>query len=239
MHGNGVLAELEVRHSRPIAPTRRVALGKRVLPVDPAPGAGAVLLAGIVARFLPEVDESFHDDYLSLLGQLEKDAHTPQPRLRHRFQRDTVGLTCSVHRLEQSGGYLHLRLQDDKAAPEQHVLAAAYAAGKLTAKYRPSTMSLMRRAEAWVGPTDASLIAYLTGRDQSLIASANIGDPVGWALGTLGFEQLTIDDNPHHRLVQQRFRDLLRTAHPDTGGAHNGAARRIADLSEARRILLS
>ncbi len=233
------MAELEVHHSRPIAPTRRVALGKRVLPVDPAPGAGGILLAGIVARFLPEVDESFHDDYLDLLDQLEKDAHTPQPRLRHRFQRDTVGLTRSVHKIERFGGHLRFWFEAGKGAPEQHVLAAAYAAGKLSERYRPATMGLMRRAEAWSGPADATLIAYLVGRDQDFLVTASMADPVGWALGTLGFEQLNLTASPQRDQVQQRFRDLLRTAHPDTGGTDDHAAKRIADLSEARRILLS
>ena len=37
----------------------------------------------------------------------------------------------------------------------------------------------------------------------------------------------------------QQFRDLLRVAHPDHGGASDDAAQRIADLTEARRILLA
>ena len=39
--------------------------------------------------------------------------------------------------------------------------------------------------------------------------------------------------------VQRRFRDALRAAHPDHGGATDDAAKRINDLTEARRILLS
>jgi hypothetical protein len=35
-----LLSELEIWHSRPVTPTRRVALGNLVLPVDPAPGFG-------------------------------------------------------------------------------------------------------------------------------------------------------------------------------------------------------
>jgi curved DNA-binding protein CbpA len=44
---------------------------------------------------------------------------------------------------------------------------------------------------------------------------------------------------PDRSEVQQRFRDLLREAHPDHGGAHDDAAHRIAELAEARRILLA
>ncbi len=53
-----LLAELEIRHSRPIAPTRRVALGEDVfLPTEPAPGFGGILLACIVATFGQELDD--------------------------------------------------------------------------------------------------------------------------------------------------------------------------------------
>ena len=44
-----LLAELEVWHTRPAVPTRRIALGHMVLPVDPAPGFGGLLLGSIVA----------------------------------------------------------------------------------------------------------------------------------------------------------------------------------------------
>ncbi len=38
--------------------------------------------------------------------------------------------------------------------------------------------------------------------------------------------------------MQDRFRDLLRDAHPDHGGDVDDAAQRITELTEARRILL-
>ena len=38
-----ILAELEAYQSRPIAPTRRLALGELNLPCDPAPGFGGIL----------------------------------------------------------------------------------------------------------------------------------------------------------------------------------------------------
>ena len=47
-----LLAELEVFHSRPIAPTRRVAVGVAVLPTAPAPGFGGLLLSEITGREL-------------------------------------------------------------------------------------------------------------------------------------------------------------------------------------------
>jgi DnaJ-class molecular chaperone len=44
---------------------------------------------------------------------------------------------------------------------------------------------------------------------------------------------------PSKRVVQRRFRSLLREAHPDHGGITDEAANRIAELTEARRILLA
>jgi hypothetical protein len=52
-----LLAELEVWHSRPFTPTRRVALGHLVLPADPPPGFGGLLLGTVVAAHLGGVNE--------------------------------------------------------------------------------------------------------------------------------------------------------------------------------------
>jgi hypothetical protein len=229
---------LEIHHSRPIAPTRRVALGRRVLPIDPAPGPGGLLLAGIVARFLPDVDTDFHDDYLRLLYQLQRGERITQPRLRHRLQQDVVGLTRSRHRLERDEGKLRFVFHTNRGAPEQYVLAAAYAAGALAYVDRPPIMDLMRKAEKWVGPVDGKLIAHLTGRADGFASKAGMGDPFGWAMGLLGFDLAGIGQPPKDE-IQQRFRELLRTAHPDTArGDDVDPAQRIADLTEARRILL-
>ena len=55
-----------------------------------------------------------------------------------------------------------------------------------------------------------------------------------WALAVLGLAS----DTAERALVQARFRELLREAHPDHGGASADAAHRINELTEARRILL-
>jgi DnaJ-class molecular chaperone len=39
--------------------------------------------------------------------------------------------------------------------------------------------------------------------------------------------------------VQHRFRRLIRLAHPDHGAESTGAAERMAELAEARELLLS
>jgi curved DNA-binding protein CbpA len=49
---------------------------------------------------------------------------------------------------------------------------------------------------------------------------------------------LHADTVVEHTDVQRRFRRLLRVAHPDQGGVSVGAAERIAELREARELLL-
>ena len=61
-----LLAELEIHHSRPAQPTRRLALGHLVLPVDPPPGLGGVLLGAVVA----EHSRSLGADDLADIGRL-------------------------------------------------------------------------------------------------------------------------------------------------------------------------
>src|ERR671913_2237823 len=92
------LAELEVFHSRPIAPTRRVALGHRDLPVSPAPGFGGILLGGVVAAFMPGLDPDLFDDLDRLTHQLEAGMRIPQPPPRHPPPQDPIGLPRSVPR---------------------------------------------------------------------------------------------------------------------------------------------
>jgi hypothetical protein len=237
-----VLAELEVYHSRPIAPTRRVALGRMQLPVQPAPGFGGILLGGIVAANIAGLDPELFDDLDVLTHQLQDGRRIPQPRLRHRFQTDRVGLTRSVHRLVGSGEDLDFDVEE-KAHPAQSVLAAVYAAGRLDWHARAVVMDVIRKAMRWSGAIDHTLVAHLSGLDRGRRWDPRaFGDPVTWALDILGLDGVTVPDTrplPERALVLRRFRDLLRDAHPDHGGATDEAAQRIADLTEARRILLA
>lgn len=235
-----ILAELEVFHSRPIAPTRRVALGRLDLPVSPAPGFGGILLGGIVAGHMEALDPELFDDLDRLTHQLQEGHRIPQPRLRHRFQTDRIGLTRTVHRLVGEGEDLAFELED-KGAAAQHVLAAVYAAGQLPLVARGRVMEAIRAAMRWSGGLDRTFVAHLSGLDRSRAWSARaFHDPVRWAVDVLGLavegELLVV---PPRADVQRRFRDLLREAHPDHGGARDDAAQRIAELSEARRILLA
>lgn len=231
-----LLAELEIWHSRPIAPTRRVALGRHVLPTDPAPGFGGLLLGAIVAKHMDELDPDFVPELTTLLVDLEEGRRIPQPRLRHRFQVDHIGLAKSRHRLLGHGDELDFSLVTE-GSPASQILGAAYAAGRLDPAQRGPVMEVLRRAMRWRGDIGPGFVGHLSGasgaRSRSVGAFAH---PELWALSVLGFGDGTV---PAKRDVQRRFRTLVRDAHPDHGGIEVGAAQRIADLSEARDILLA
>lgn len=230
------LAELELFCSRPHAPTRRVALGKSFLPCEPTPGFGGVLLGGVVARFLSEIDEEMIPDVKALTHELEAGRRVPQPRLRFRLQVDTVGLDAASHRLVSAGDVLAFEF-DERGAPEQQILGAIYAAAALTPSLRRPIMTVIRRAITWGGPVGPDLIASLSGFRGAVLGSRRaVGDPVQWALSCLGLP--TAASAPSPKDVQRSYRERLREVHPDHGAAVEGAAQRIAELSEARRILI-
>lgn len=229
------LAELEIVHSRPIAPTRRVALGDLNLPMEPAPGFGRILLGAVMAANIDALDLDLHDDLTALMALVERDGRVSQPRLRHRFQNDTVGLQRSVHRLHGRGESLEVEL-DDRGAPIPQVLGTVYAVATLPLEDRRPTMDVIRRGMRWRGEVGPRLLNYLSGQASWAGLPAAV-DPMVWALGVFGFD--AVDDGADRRVVQQRFRDLLRAAHPDHGGESEEAAQRIAELAEARRILLT
>ncbi len=235
------LAELQIHHSRPFAPTRRIALGASRLPVDPAPGPGGVLLGGVVAHHRDVLDEESVQSFLRLTMQLQEGQRIVQPRLRHRFQEDRHGLTRSRVRLHRQGEGLAIDF-DEHGTGMQLMLGAVYAAGALPPVSRRPVMDAIRKGLRWNGGLDRSLFAHLSGLDSGRDWSPDVyEDPVRWALQILG---MTAARNgavhlPERTLIQRRFRDLLREAHPDHGGDTDDAAQRINDLTEARRILLS
>jgi len=227
-----ILAELEVFHSRRIAPTRRVAVGESRLPTDPAPGFGGLLLGSLVASRIEELDPELYGDLHRLTAELEDGKRIPQPRLRYRFQADTHGLAKSRHRLLGQGEAIEFDFDEHDAA-EPQILAAVYAAGRLSAPARRGVMEAIRKGMRWRGPVGPQLISHLSGVVGARTWSPEaFADPHGWALGVLGLA------NADRRSIQRRFRELLREAHPDHGAETDGAAQRILDLTEARRILL-
>jgi hypothetical protein len=232
-----LLAELEVWHSRPFTPTRRVSLGHLVLPVDPPPGFGGILLGAVVAAHLGAVDLDLLPDLHRLVNEVERGQRILQPRLRHRFQVDRHGLARSTHRLVGRGEDISFELQNN-GTPLQQVLGAVYAAERLGPMSRHAVAAVLHKAMRWRGPIGPSLISYLAGvsgaRAESLIAFA---DPIAWALDVLGFEPGTV--KPSRRDVLMHFRGNLMNVHPDHGGDEAAASKLIGDLAEARRILLA
>jgi hypothetical protein len=231
-----LLAELEVWHSRPFTPTRRVALGHLVLPVEPPPGFGGLLLGAVVAAHLGAVDLDLLPDLHRLVNEVERGQRVVQPRLRHRFQVDRHGLAHSTHRLMGRGEDISFELENH-GSPLQQVLGAVYAAERLGPTSRHAVAGVLHKAMRWRGPIGPTLISYLAGvsgaRAESLMAFA---DPVAWALDVLGFEPGTV--RPARKDVLVRFRSQLMSVHPDHGGDETAASKLIGDLAEARRILL-
>ncbi|HUF32865.1 MAG TPA: hypothetical protein VMN58_06615 [Acidimicrobiales bacterium] len=232
-----LLAELEIWHSRPNLPTRRVAVGRSLLPTEPAPGFGGLLLGGIVAANVAELHVDLSGELTRLMSDLEDGRRIPQPRLRHRLQVDRIGLARSRHRLRGHGDALELDL-DDTGTPESQILGAVYAAGRLDVADRRSVMAVLRRAVRWNGPVGPALLAHLAGAGSQTWSVGAFADPERWALEVLGFAGVD-SGAPRRGDVNRRFRELVRQAHPDHGGASTGAADRISELAEARRILLA
>lgn len=229
-----LLAEIEIRHSRPVAPTRRVALGALFLPTDPAPGYGPLLLAAVVGAGAQLLEDELRDGVDRLIDDLDRGRHVPQPRLRHRFQTDVVGLDRSRHRLVGAGERVSLEI-DGHGAVLPQVLGVVYAAARLSYRARPAAFRLLRRATRWEGDADERLLQYLSGDEAAFRRWDSPGDE-GWALRMLGF---SVGSEPARSEILTRFRNLVRDAHPDHGGETDGAGQRIHELSEAKRILLA
>jgi hypothetical protein len=230
-----LLAELEVWHSRPVTPTRRVALGHLVLPAEPAPGFGGLLLGAVLAAHLRAVDADLLPDLRRLINQVGRGERVVQPRLRHRYQVDRHGLARTTHRLIGEGERVTFELGHG-GTPMHQVLGAVYAAERLAPAPRQAAATLLHRAMRWQGSIGPSFITYLAGVGGTppppLVA---FSDPIAWALDVLGFAPGTV--KPIRKDVVARFRTRLREVHPDHGGDGETASKEIAALREARRIL--
>src|SRR3954471_3575351 len=230
-----LLAEFEIRHSRAIAPTRRVALGDLWLPTDRPPGFGGILLAGVVAASVNRIEEEEREGLDTLLAAVERGAKILQPQLRYRYQTDVHGLERSHHRLVGQGEAMVLDYDDHGAALPQ-ALAAIYAAGRLSYKARPDVFRVLRRAARWEVGNDSRMIGFITGDEAVNAHWSNPALDEHWALKQLGFPA---DAEPARSAILKRFRTLLFEAHPDHGAEAEGAGARITELTEAKRILLA
>ena len=228
-----LLAELEIWHTRPITPTRRVALGHLVLPTDPAPGLGGVLLAAVIAAYLPDVDDELVPDLGRLIDQVTRGERVVQPRLQHRYQVDRHGLAVSVHQLNGDADNVAFDLHS-MGRPLSQVLGAVYALERLDFDARRALAPVLHRAMRWRGPIGPSFVADISGVSRGDLVG--LTDPRVWALDLLGFPMGTVKVTKKE--VMARFRVKLRNAHPDHGGNDALAGDAIERLGEARRILL-
>jgi hypothetical protein len=228
-----LLAELQIWHTRPVTPTRRVALGHLVLPTDPAPGLGGVLLAAVVAAYLPNVEPELSPDISRLIDQVARGQRIVQPRLQHRYQVDRHGLAVSVHQMVGDADHVEFDLHS-MGRPLSQVLGAVYALERFNLDIRRQVAPVLHRAMRWQGPIGPSFVADITG--VSRVDLVGVTDPRAWALDLLGFPVGTAKVTKKD--VMNRFRLRLREAHPDHGGDDADAGAAIERLGEARRILL-
>jgi hypothetical protein len=228
-----LLAELQIWHTRPVTPTRRIALGHLVLPTDPAPGLGGVLLAAVIAAYLPNVDDDLVPDVGRLIDQVVRGHRIVQPRLQHRYQVDRHGLAVSVHQMVGDADHVEFDLHS-MGRPLSQVLGAVYALERFNVDVRRQVGPVLHRAMRWNGPIGPSFVADITGVHRADLVG--ITDPRVWALDLLGFPMGTAKVSKKD--VMARFRSRLREAHPDHGGDGAAAGVAIERLGEARRILL-
>ncbi len=240
-----LLAELIVRHTRRHMPTRRVALESAYLPTS-GPAHGTALLAAVVATNLPALADEERELLLRLLLDARGGLSIPRIALRHRLQRDVHGLDRSRHRLLGEGGNLAVEL-DAHGAQVPQVLGAVLAAAALPSAARrvvegrwrglaPQVEVRFVAPDMWdyLRPPLAESSPWVAGPVEEE-AWRGIAADQRWAMEVLG---LRAGMNVRRDDVNRRFRRLLRDAHPDSGGAAGAAAARIAELTEARTILL-
>ncbi len=246
-----LLAELLIRHTRRHMPTRRVALGTSYLPMTGA-GHGAMLLGAVVQARAGALADEQRDELPSVLHAAAAGLDVPQIMLWYRLQTDTHGLDRSRHRVVDENGTVIVELDMHGAATPQ-VLGAILAvsalpptprtAGLLAIKhaldgrFRYPRGVLVRRLEIGIAVEVpwAPGVHWHQGAPDGERRWDGVASEQRWAMEVLGFGPIGALDREE---VNRRFRRLLRDAHPDSGGHREVAADRIAELSEARELLL-
>jgi hypothetical protein len=210
----------------------------------------------VVATNLPAIQDEEREMLPRLLHDARHGLHIPRIALRHRLQYDVHGLDRSRHRMLGEDGRLVVEL-DVHGAPAPQVLGAVMGAAALNSSARTVALDAIKRvvegrwaglapdvelrivAEAmWNGirPPLATAGEWQPGAPPEELLWRGVGPDQRWAMEVLGLragKDIERDD------LNRRFRRLLRDAHPDSGGATAGAASRIAELTEARTILMA
>lgn len=252
-----ILAELNVRHTRRHMPTRRVALDASYLPVNGS-AHGAALLAAVVAEHVAGLDEEQAELLPRFLHAARDGLSVPRIALRYRLQTDVHGLDRSRHRLVEEWGHLVVELDvHGRSAPQ--VIGAVMAAAAMGPTSRRRVLRAIDAAVAHPGvipepfvvrrlvhgipgappPRATAGVGAVPAADVIDLRWEGVPAEERWAMEVLGLAPDGRDGRLDPREVQRRFRRLLRAAHPDHGGEQAGAAERIAELSEARQLLLT
>jgi hypothetical protein len=192
-----------------------------------------VLLAAVIAAYLPGTDPDLVPDVHRLIDQVARAERVVQPRLQHRYQIDRVGLSASVHQMVADGDSVRFDLHS-MGRPLSQVLGAIYALERLDVESRRHVAPVLHRAMRWRGAIGPSFVADITGVSHTEIIG--LADPRAWALDILGFPLGTTKVTKKD--VMARFRARLREAHPDHGGDDDEAGLIIERLGTARKILL-
>lgn len=223
------LAVLHGYVSRPVAPTRRLALGALEFPTGNS-ALGSVLVAAIAAQFGAHLGDERKGDVLDLVERVDRGERLQQPAARHRLQTDRVGLTPMTYRLIRAGEGMRFAYRRDRSTPLQSVLLALYASLRMDRGRRDDALRALVQGLEYRGPVDADYLSEVAaGRTRG-----SFGD-VEWARQVLG---LAADDPASRTNVQRAYRQRLVQVHPDRGGSESDAAVVIAEIAEARRILL-
>ena len=248
-----LLAELNVRHTRRHMPTRRVALGDLYLPTS-GPAYGATLLGAVITEFLGELDEEQREVVPRLLHDASEGLSVPRIALRYRLQTDTHGLDRSRHRIlaeATTDDVPRIVLEFDRhGRGDPQVIGAILAAAALPPSARSIALravdEALRRPALPLGMKVRRLVfgapdlrQPMPGAPAAFAAEelwVGVPSERRWAMEVLGLHagmEIGRDD------VQSRFRRLVRLAHPDHGAEHDRAAERLAELAEARELLLA
>ena len=227
-----ILAELEVWHTRPLAPTRRVSLGNLVLPVDPAPGFGGLLLGAVLAGHIGDVPDDLVPDVHRLIDQIDRDERVVQPRLRHRFQVDRHGMALSTHRLVGDGEEITFDFHTTGSGLAQ-VLGADLRGRAPRPGEPPHHRARPAQGDAVAGRRRAG--ADRPPRRDQLDGAGHAGRSPGVGDGhpRVPPGQRDAVEEGGHRAVPGKMRGV----HPDHGGDQATASTAVFELAEARKIL--
>ena len=254
-----LLAELNIRHTRRHMPTRRVAVDHGYLPTS-GPAFGGVLIGAVVSECVPGLEEDQIDALARLVDVARRGTLTvPRIALRYRLQRDTHGLDLSRHRIigadVEHGSSRPILELDLHGRPAPQVIGALMAGSQLPPSGRsvvfrfvdaalarpgvlPEGLDVRRRYQGLPGmrPPGPGTATTVGGAFDASSEWVGVPSERRWAMEVLGLQAgHTIERDD----VQKRFRRLIRLAHPDHGGESVGAAERMAELSEARELLLT